>query len=216
MPVSHLCLQLIPRTLPSAQDRVGSLPHSSADRSQVGAVWKGPIQSQAWTRKCFVNLQGSTSGVLVAMAVNVICSVCRKGPSSLACININHGAISAARVRPAPSWNPGQQGGAWPGQRQDARRGWAPELCKQAGLPESLEGPSASLPFLRPQGSDSSTGDARCGPPARNPGATVLFIPALLFICSPTYVEALQCPHWAVWETQGEPTGPLSSVETGA
>lgn len=33
------------------------------------------------------------------------------------------------------------------------------------------------------------------------------FIPALLFMHSPTYVEARHCPHWALWETQGEPTG---------
>lgn len=74
-------------------------------------------------------------------------------------------------------------------------------------LPESLEGPSAFLAFLHPQGSDSSTGDVGCGPPARHPGPTVFFIPALLFIYSPMYVEAWHCPHWAPWETQGKPTG---------
>ena len=35
----------------------------------------------------------------------------------------------------------------------------------------------------------------------------MFFIPALLFIYSPMYVEAWHCPHWALWETQGEPTG---------
>ena len=129
--ISHFCLQLILCTLPSPQDRVRTRPHSSPDRSQVGVGWERPIQKRGWTGKCFVNLEGSNCGVLVAMVVNVICSVCRKGPSSLACKNINHGDVSAARVRPAPSWSLSQQG---PGRAKG-------KMPAEGGLPSSVNRP---------------------------------------------------------------------------
>lgn len=56
-------------------------------------------EHQSWVGKWFANPEGSIQ-VLVTVVVNVVCVVCRKGPSSLACININDQAISAALVRP--------------------------------------------------------------------------------------------------------------------